>query len=60
VGAEQDSVARRPGQALFLGVPSRVYDWFLSEPLGQLVAAEVRLRVLVFDAQQQKVVRWIR
>jgi len=29
------------------------------EPLGQLVAADVRLRVLVFDPHQQKVVRWI-
>ena len=48
-----------PDRALFLGVPSRVYDSLLSEPLGQLVAAEVRLRILVFDTQQQKVVRWI-
>ena len=49
-----------PERSLFLGVPSRVHDSLLSEPLGQLVAADVRLRVLVFDAQQQKVVRWIR
>jgi hypothetical protein len=48
-----------PERALFLGVAPGVYDSVLSEPLGQLVAAEVRLRVLVFDAQQQKVVRWI-
>ena len=48
-----------PERVLFLGVPTRVYDSVLSEPLGQLVSAEVRLRVLVFDAQGQKVVRWI-
>jgi hypothetical protein len=48
-----------PERSLFLGVPTRVYDSLLSEPLGQLVAAEVRLRILVFDVQQQKVVRWI-
>jgi hypothetical protein len=48
-----------PQRTLFLGVPTRVYDSLLSEPLGQLVAAEVRLRLLVFDAQEQKVVRWI-
>jgi len=48
-----------PERVLFLGVPGRVYDSLLSEPLGQLVAADVRLRVLVSDAQQQKVVRWI-
>ncbi|HEY7427241.1 MAG TPA: element excision factor XisH family protein [Gemmataceae bacterium] len=48
-----------PERSLFLGVPARVYDAVLSEPLGQLVAADVRLRILVFDAQQQKVIRWI-
>ena len=49
-----------PEHSLFLGVPTRVYDAVLSEPLGQLVAADVRLRVLVFDAQQQKVMQWNR
>jgi len=48
-----------PERSLFLGVPMRVYDSVLSEPLGQLVSAEVRLRVLVFDPHQQRVVRWI-
>jgi hypothetical protein len=48
-----------PKRLLFLAVPTRVHDTLLSEPLGQLVAAEVRLRVLVFDAEQQQVVRWI-
>src|SRR5438270_4883105 len=48
-----------PERVLFLGVPTRVYDSVLSEPVGQLVTAEVRLRILVFDANQQKVVRWI-
>jgi hypothetical protein len=48
-----------PDRSLFLGVSAQVYDSVLSEPLGQLVAAEVRLRVLVFDPHQQKVVRWI-
>ena len=48
-----------PDRSLFLGVSTRVYDSVLSEPLGQLVAAEVRLRVLVFGPHQQKVIRWI-
>ena len=47
-----------PARSLFLGVSTRVWDTVLSEPLGQLVAADVRLRVLVFDPQEQKVVRW--
>jgi hypothetical protein len=48
-----------PERVLFLGVATRVWETVLSEPLGQLVAAEVRLRILVFDPEQQKVVRWI-
>jgi hypothetical protein len=49
-----------PERTLFLAVSTGVHDSVLSEPLGQLVAAEVRLRVLVFDAHEQKVVRWIK
>jgi len=48
-----------PDRSLFLGVSTRVYESVLSEPLGQLVTAEVKLRVLVFDPHQQKVIRWI-
>jgi hypothetical protein len=48
-----------PERVLFLGVATRVWETVLSEPLGQLVSAEVRLRILVFDPEQQKVVRWI-
>jgi hypothetical protein len=48
-----------PDRLLFLGVPSRVYDSVLSEPLGELVTTDIRLRILVFDAQQQRVMRWI-
>jgi hypothetical protein len=48
-----------PDRSLYLGVPTRVYDSVWSEPVGQLVAAEVRLRFLVFDPHEQKVVRWI-
>jgi hypothetical protein len=48
-----------PDRTLFLGVATRVYDSVLSERPGQMVAADVRLRVLVFDPEQQRVVRWI-
>jgi hypothetical protein len=48
-----------PERTLFLAVSTGVQDSVLSEPLGQLVAADVRLRVLVFDPHQQKEVRWI-
>jgi hypothetical protein len=48
-----------PDRLLFLGVPEEAHDSILSEPLGEMVAAEVRLRLLVFDPEQQRVVRWI-
>ena len=48
-----------PDRSLFLAVSTRVYDSILSEPIGQLVAAEVGWRVMVFDPTKQEVVRWI-
>ena len=48
-----------PDRTLYLAVSTSVYDSVLSEPLGQLVAAEVCLRVLVFDPHEQKVIKWI-
>jgi hypothetical protein len=48
-----------PDRSLYLAVPARVYDSVLSEPVGELVTAQVRLRFLVFDPQQQQVIRWI-
>jgi hypothetical protein len=48
-----------PDRSLVLAVSTRVYDSVLSEPIGQLAAAEVRWRVLVFDPNRQEVVRWI-
>jgi hypothetical protein len=49
-----------PERSLYLGVSTRVYDSVLTEPVGQLVAEEVRLPFLVFDPHEQKVVRWIK
>jgi hypothetical protein len=48
-----------PNRTLFLGVSDLTYNSVLSEPLGRMVVADVRLRILVFDPLEQKVVRWI-
>lgn len=48
-----------PDRPLFLAVPQTVYDGILSEPLGQVVLTDLNIRVLVFDADRQEVVRWI-
>jgi hypothetical protein len=48
-----------PGRTLFLGLPHQVVSTLLAEPLGQVVIANVPLRIVVFDPQEKKVVRWI-
>jgi hypothetical protein len=48
-----------PERQLYLAVPRRVFDGLLSERFGQLVVDRLRLRLMVFDEQQQRVVQWI-
>jgi XisH protein len=48
-----------PGRLLYLAVPRRVAEGLLAERFGQLIVMRLRLRVLVFDEQQEKVVQWI-
>jgi hypothetical protein len=44
---------------LYLAVPRRVADGLLSEQFGQLILKRLRLQVLVFDEEQQRIVKWI-
>jgi hypothetical protein len=47
-----------PERLLYLAVPRRIHEGLLTEAFGQLIVTRLRLRLLVFDEQQQKVVRW--
>jgi hypothetical protein len=47
-----------PDRRLYLAVPRRIYDGVLSEPFGQLVAARVQLRLVVFGEDEKKVLLW--
>ena len=49
-----------PDRSLYLAVPRRVHEGLLSERLGQVVIAHLKLGVLVFDEQQERVIRWIK
>jgi hypothetical protein len=40
-------------------VPRRIRDSLLAEPFGQLIVSRLRLRLVVFDEQKQRVVQWI-
>jgi hypothetical protein len=48
-----------PGRTPYLAVPRRVYEGLLSERFGQFVVTRLQLKLLVFDEQPGRVVRWI-
>jgi hypothetical protein len=48
-----------PDRLLFLAVPRHVFETVLAERFGQLIVSQLRLRLLVFDDQQERVVQWI-
>ena len=50
---------RNRWRVLYLAVPRRIRDSLLAEPFGQLIVSRLRLRLLVFDEQKQRVVQWI-
>ena len=45
---------------LYMAVPQRVWASILSEPLGRLAAARLRLQFVVFSEDEDKVIQWIR
>lgn len=49
----------QPERLLYLAVPRRIHEGLLSERFGQLIVARLGLRLLVFDEQQERVIRWI-
>jgi hypothetical protein len=48
-----------PERLPYLAVPRRVHEGLLSERFGQMIIARLRLRVLVFDEQTERILRWI-
>ncbi len=48
-----------PHRELYLAVPTRVHEGILSERIGQLVLAQQRIRLIVFDHKTERIDRWI-
>jgi hypothetical protein len=48
-----------PERLLHMAIPRRVYDGLLAEAFGRLIMTRLGLRLLVFDATQERVVQWI-
>lgn len=56
-----DVLARQqPARVLYLAVPDDVRHDIFQEPLGQLMLENKRLRLLVFDPQQEVILEWIK
>jgi hypothetical protein len=47
-----------PHRKLFLAVPRRVYEGLLLESFGQLIIDELKVRLVVFDEKQERIVQW--
>ncbi len=49
---------KEPTRTLFLAVPIKVYRNFFSGELAQLSVAEYHVKLLVFDPEQEEIVKW--
>jgi len=48
-----------PGRVLFLAMPESRYDALFDMAEGRDLAAEFQLRFLLYDAETERIVRWI-
>ena len=51
--------ATDPDRLLYLAVPRRVDEVLFSEKFGQLIINSQQLRLIVFDEQQERIIKWI-
>lgn len=49
---------KQPNRVLFLAVPVKVYRNFFSGELAQLSVAEYSVKLLIFDPEQEVIVKW--
>jgi hypothetical protein len=48
-----------PDRLIYLAVPQRVDDEFFTEKIGQLILNSMHIRLIVFDDQKERIVKWI-
>nr|WP_255603814.1 element excision factor XisH family protein [Oscillochloris sp. ZM17-4] len=48
-----------PDRELYLAVREATYYALFEEPVGQLLIQQQQLRVVVFQPEQEEIVRWI-
>ena len=44
---------------LYLAVPQRSYESIFTEKLGQLILKSLKIKLLVFDDQERRIIQWI-
>ncbi|MBW4440126.1 MAG: XisH family protein [Plectolyngbya sp. WJT66-NPBG17] len=49
----------QPDRVLFLAAPLRAYEGILTEKFGQFVIDKLQIRLLIFDENQERIVKWI-
>jgi hypothetical protein len=50
---------REPDRVLYLAVPQEILAELFEEPIGQLLLRNNRVRLIVFDPQQEVILQWI-
>ncbi len=51
--------AQEPERQLYLAVPNFTYEAFFSRPLAKETTEEAKIKLLVYDPEQEAVDRWI-
>jgi len=44
---------------LYLAVPQRSYESIFTEKLGQLILKSLKIKLLVFDDEERRIIQWI-
>ena len=44
---------------LYLAIPRRSYENIFTEKLGQLILKSLKIKLLVFDDEERRIIRWI-
>ncbi len=50
---------REPSRTLYVAVRQKAYEEVFEDPLGQLLLAKKRLKLVVFDDQTDTILQWI-
>jgi hypothetical protein len=50
---------QQPERVLYLAVPFEVYDGILTEPLGERMVEQFGVKLLLFDPDRRRALRWI-